>query len=167
VATLDPLFKCITLIIVRTRRIHLFDSFVLIVGYGPVHPPKIILIQQSYHGCLSSLPIDNLPRCCLKYVSSIEKQIINMDKLKQLLIQYFKELPEERQQWQPRVMEIPGLEQKELTYLHGMLIAHGWIEQNSGYADQLESVDKVAGCYRITSLGTREVRGIQDSFEDV
>ncbi|NBS89862.1 hypothetical protein EBS67_07650 [bacterium] len=69
-----------------------------------------------------------------------------MDNLKHLLIQYFKELPEERQQWQPRVMEVSGVEQKELTYLHGMLIAQG--------------------CYRITSLGTREVRGFQDSLEE-
>ena len=89
-----------------------------------------------------------------------------MDNLKQLLIKYFKELPEERQQWLPRVMEVSGVEQKELTHLHGMLIAHGWIEQNSGYAEQLESVEKFVGCYRITSLGTREVRGFQDSLEE-
>lgn len=89
-----------------------------------------------------------------------------MDNLKHLLIQYFKELPEERQQWQPRVMKVSGVEQKELTYLHGMLIAQGWIEQNSGYADQLESLEKFEGCYRITSLGTREVRGFQDSLEE-
>ncbi len=89
-----------------------------------------------------------------------------MDNLKHLLFQYFKELPEERQQWQPRVMEVSGVEQKELTYLHGMLIAHGWIEQNSAYADQLESAEKYLGCYRITSLGTREVRGFQDSVDE-
>lgn len=90
-----------------------------------------------------------------------------MDNFKQLLIKYFKELPEERQQWQPRVMEVSGVEQKELTYLHGMLIAYGWIEQNSGYLDQLERAEQVVGCYRITSLGTREVRGFHDSLEEV
>ena len=98
--------------------------------------------------------------------NELETNRIPMDNLKQLLIKYFKELPEERQQWQPRVMEVSGVEHKELTYLHGMLIAHGWIEQNSSYMDQIEDAEKLTGCYRITSLGTREVRGFQDSLEE-
>ncbi len=86
--------------------------------------------------------------------------------LKQLLVHYFKDLHTERSQWQPRVMQLDGIEQKELTTLHGLLIAYGWIEQNNGYADLLENQEKVTGCYRITHSGTREVRGFHESLEE-
>ena len=37
-----------------------------------------------------------------------------------------------REVWQDRLMEMEGAAAKELTQLHGELIAFAWIEQNTG-----------------------------------
>ena len=53
------------------------------------------------------------------------------------------------------MMHMEGVEAKQLSVLHGELIAFDWIEQNTGQASAL--MDGVlANCYRITLNGLRE-----------
>ena len=57
-------------------------------------------------------------------------------------------------------MEMEGVETKELTQLHGELIAFDWIEQNIGRASSTtERI--IAGLYRITLHGIRDFRQVQ------
>ena len=59
--------------------------------------------------------------------------------------------------WQDRVMQMPGVEYRELVSLHGLLLAHGWLEQNTGATTVLKP--GVAACaYRITGVGMRAFR---------
>ncbi len=60
----------------------------------------------------------------------------------------------DRQIWQDRVMEMEGVEIRQLVRLHGELIAQGWIEQNTGATPQLKP-GVAASCYRITPAGYR------------
>ncbi len=55
-------------------------------------------------------------------------------------------------EWQDRVARMPGVSTKELTRLHGELLAHDWLEQNTG-AVCLDRVGVVALCYRVTAAG--------------
>lgn len=65
----------------------------------------------------------------------------------------------DRMVWQDRLMTMEGIEPKQLTGLHGELIAFDWIEQNTGHA--LGRADgTLSGCYRITQSGLREYRRI-------
>jgi hypothetical protein len=59
--------------------------------------------------------------------------------------------------WQDRVMEADGLDAEELIALHGMLLAHGWLAQNSGVTPVLRP-GHVPCCYRITTAGKRALR---------
>lgn len=69
----------------------------------------------------------------------------------------------DRYAWQNRVMAIEGVNPKELTRLHGELIAFDWIEQNSGHtATVAEPIG--ARCYRVTLNGLRttaQLRGVE------
>lgn len=69
--------------------------------------------------------------------------------------------------WQDRLMQMDGVEPRELSRLHGELIACDWIEQNTGQTSTVgEGV--VAACYRVTLNGLREyrrVRGIDLDLE--
>jgi len=57
-------------------------------------------------------------------------------------------------------MDMEGIETKELTQLHGELIAFDWIEQNVGRASSTtERI--IAGLYRITLHGIRDLRQVQ------
>ena len=49
-------------------------------------------------------------------------------------------------------MQMEGVEPRQLSVLHGELIAFEWIEQNTGQA--------LSACYRITLNGLREYRRI-------
>ena len=62
---------------------------------------------------------------------------------------------EDRTAWQDRLMQMEGVESKELTTLHGELIAFDWIEQNTGHACLLPD-GTLSACYRITPNGLRE-----------
>ena len=74
------------------------------------------------------------------------------------LLRYYAELGEaNREAWQDRLMSLDDLEARELSRLHGMLIAAGWVEQNTGITPRLER-GSVLGCYRITSVGLRMYR---------
>ncbi|MBA4192034.1 MAG: hypothetical protein C0467_28990 [Planctomycetaceae bacterium] len=76
-----------------------------------------------------------------------------------LLSHYAQLGTEDRTIWQDRRMQMEGIDSKQMTVLHGELIAFDWIEQNTGHA--LGRPDgTISGCYRITQNGLREFRRI-------
>ena len=77
--------------------------------------------------------------------------------LLRLLAHYAQYGEADREAWQDRLMELEGLSAKDLTRLHGELMAQGWIEQNTGVTPFVRP-GVVAGCYRITAAGLRLVR---------
>jgi hypothetical protein len=74
-----------------------------------------------------------------------------------LLAHYGQAGSADREAWQDRVMEVPGLEPRELARLHGELIACGWVEQNTGVTAVLKP-GVAACCYRITGAGQRALK---------
>ena len=70
-----------------------------------------------------------------------------------LLSLYAQQGTEDRATWRCRLMEMDGVEPKQLTALHGELIAFEWIEQNTGQT--------LSSCYRITLYGLREYGRVQ------
>src|ERR1700722_10742417 len=56
------------------------------------------------------------------------------------------------QVWQGRLMVLEGVPAKELTKLHGELIAYDWVGQNNGTVIPGQP-GVVAGCYRVTLDG--------------
>ncbi|MBM4012974.1 MAG: hypothetical protein FJ286_16685 [Planctomycetes bacterium] len=77
-----------------------------------------------------------------------------------LLSHYAQLGSEDRTVWQDRLMQMEGIEAKQLTVLHGELIAFDWIEQNTGHAVGRPD-GTLSGCYRVTQNGLREYRRIQ------
>ena len=49
----------------------------------------------------------------------------------------------------------------ELIWLHGQLLARGWLEQNTG-ATPVPRPGAVAACYRVTAAGLRALRQARD-----
>jgi hypothetical protein len=77
-----------------------------------------------------------------------------------LLSHYAQQSTEDRAAWRDRLMQMEGVEPKQLSALHGELIAFGWIEQNTGQAI-LRQDGTLSACYRITLHGLREFRRSQ------
>ncbi len=75
----------------------------------------------------------------------------------------------DRETWQDRLMHLDGVQPRELTRLHGELIAFAWVDQNTGVTPPGRP-GVVAGCYRVTSLGVRALkrarREVPDEEED-
>jgi hypothetical protein len=65
-----------------------------------------------------------------------------------LLSHYAQKGAEDRTTWRQRLMKMEGVEPKQMSELHGELIAFDWIEQNTGHT--------LSACYRITLNGLRE-----------
>jgi len=63
----------------------------------------------------------------------------------------------DREAWQDRVVEMTGIEPRQLVKLHGELLAYGWLEQNTGLTPVLRA-GVAASCYRITSAGIRALK---------
>ena len=82
------------------------------------------------------------------------------DLLRGLLAHYAHLGTADREVWQDRLMHLDGVEAKELTKLHGELLAFGWIEQNTGVTPLLKPGVE-AGYYRITALGQRALKRAQ------
>ena len=57
-------------------------------------------------------------------------------------------------------MHMEGVEPKQLSALHGELIAFDWIEQNTGQAFSRQD-GTLSACYRITLHGLRELCRLQ------
>jgi hypothetical protein len=71
-----------------------------------------------------------------------------------LLLQHYAQMgTDDRAAWRDRMMQIEGVEPRQMSALHGELIAFEWIEQNTGQA--------LSACYRITVNGLREYRRFQ------
>jgi hypothetical protein len=74
------------------------------------------------------------------------------------LLRHYAELGlADRESWRDRVMELDGAGAKELSRLHGELIALGWVEQNTGATPVLKP-GVAAACYRVTTHGLRAYR---------
>jgi hypothetical protein len=71
----------------------------------------------------------------------------------------------DREAWQDRLMELEGVDAKELVNRHGQLIAFGWIEQNTGHAPPSRP-GAVAQCYQLTSAGLRALRRADSAPND-
>ncbi len=71
-----------------------------------------------------------------------------------LLGHYAEPGAKDRESWQDRLMNLEGVSPKELSRLHGELIAYGWVEQNTGTTPVLKP-GVAACCYRVTSSGLK------------
>jgi hypothetical protein len=74
-----------------------------------------------------------------------------------LLTHYASLGAEDRETWRDRVMEQAPVAPRELSRLHGELIAQGWVEQNTGLTPVLKA-GCVSACYRVTSAGLKAYR---------
>lgn len=84
------------------------------------------------------------------------------DRLAQLLAHYAEAGKVDRHTWRDRVMEMPGVEPREVSGLHGVLIAFDWIEQNTGHGSNAgEPIG--ARCYRVTLHGLRTIARLTGS----
>jgi hypothetical protein len=63
--------------------------------------------------------------------------------------------------WHDRCMELLGAEPRELVKLHGLLIAHQWLDQNTGSTPLLKR-GIPACCYRITAAGLRALERAEE-----
>ena len=81
-------------------------------------------------------------------------------RLFELLSLYAKLGAADRHVWQDRLMQMDGIESKELSRFHGELIVSDWIEQNTGQVAPVKD-GVVTACYRITLNGLREIQRIQ------
>jgi len=81
--------------------------------------------------------------------------------LLRLLRHYAELVGEDREAWQDRLMNLDDLGPRELSRLHGELIARGWIEQNTG-ATPVVKPGIAAACYRVTSVGLRTSRKVAE-----
>jgi hypothetical protein len=82
------------------------------------------------------------------------------DRLLGLLEHYAQAGMADREAWQDRVMELPGMPAEALVKLHGRLLACDWLEQNTGATPVLRR-GGVPRCYRITSAGQRALKRAQ------
>ncbi len=90
-----------------------------------------------------------------------EVQRLHSNKGLRLLLAHYVELSEENQEtWHDRLTEFDNIQGRDLTKLYGELIAHGWIEQNTGSTPILEP-GRHAGCYRVTPSGLRVFKGLK------
>ena len=55
-------------------------------------------------------------------------------------------------EWQDRAIELPGVESRLLSRLHGQLLAHGWVEQDT-YHPSSPGAQPYRTRYRITEPG--------------
>ena len=74
-----------------------------------------------------------------------------------LLTHYAQQGSEDRARWRDRLMQMEGVEPKQLSALHGELIVSDWVEQNTGQAIMLTD-GRLSACYRVTPSGLREFR---------
>src|SRR3954471_20865649 len=80
--------------------------------------------------------------------------------LRDLLTHYATPTAADRQAWQDRVGELPGVDARQLVRLHGELLAYGWVEQNTGTTPVLRP-GAAPACYRVTTAGARALRQLR------
>ena len=74
------------------------------------------------------------------------------DALLQLLAHYVERAIPDRQAWHDRLMRLDRCEPRDLSRLHGKLIAFGWLELNMGV---------LPACYRATRAGVKALDEVQ------
>lgn len=62
--------------------------------------------------------------------------------------------------WHDRLMHMNDAQARELVKLHGELLAHQWIEPNTGTAREFKA-GVVSSCYRITPAGRRAWKEVE------
>jgi len=67
----------------------------------------------------------------------------------------------DRHIWQDRLLHMDGVDARALVKLHGELLAHGWIEQNTGLTPVLKK-GAAPACYRITLVGLQALQEVQE-----
>jgi hypothetical protein len=72
-------------------------------------------------------------------------------RLTELLSHYIELGNPDRSLWQQRLMEMDGIDSKELSRMHGELIAWDWIEQNPTTTNRI-----LGSLYRVTLHGIRD-----------
>jgi hypothetical protein len=88
------------------------------------------------------------------------ERLLECEELQQLLI-YYRDLGQEnRESWHDRLTEHCGIHGRELTRLFGELLAHGWLEQNTGDTPILE-LGRFACCYRIAGAGLKALKEVR------
>ncbi len=85
--------------------------------------------------------------------------------LQTLLVYYVTLAGPDRQVWQDRRMEMDGCEAKQLTRLHGELMAYGWLEQNTGVVSAARR-GEAPGCYRVTRAGIKALEQVRSGEVD-
>jgi hypothetical protein len=70
-----------------------------------------------------------------------------------------------REMWQDRLMTLDEVDVRDLSRLHGELIAFDWLEQNSGRFGALRP-GAVTGCYRVTNAGLRALARLQATQDE-
>jgi hypothetical protein len=83
----------------------------------------------------------------------------DVKELCRLLTHYQECAAGDRHAWQDRLLEMGGVEPRELVKLHGELLAYGWLEQNTGATPVLRP-NAAPGCYRITAAGVRALKQV-------
>ena len=83
--------------------------------------------------------------------------------LQRLLSHYAEAGEVDREVWQDRLMALEGIETIELVKLHGLLIAFGWVDQNTGNVPVVRAW-AVPGCYRVTAAGLRADRVVRGNL---
>jgi hypothetical protein len=66
----------------------------------------------------------------------------------------------DRQTWHDRRMQMGECEPKQLTRLHGELLAYGWLEQNTGVVPAARK-GEAPGCYRATRAGIKALEAVR------
>jgi hypothetical protein len=83
-----------------------------------------------------------------------------------LLSHYAQLGSEDRATWRDRLMQMEGVAPKQLSALHGELIACSWIEQNAGQATMGKD-GTISSCYRVTPHGLRTYREVHQAEVEV
>jgi hypothetical protein len=87
------------------------------------------------------------------------QRLREIKRLLELLSHYSDLGAADRQVWQDRLLQMEGVEARELVKLHGELLAYGWLEQNTGATPVLKP--GAPGCYRITTAGIRALKQVR------
>ena len=74
-----------------------------------------------------------------------------------LLVHYGNLGHNNREAWQDRLQQLHDLEPRQMSKLHGELLAYGWLEQNTGLTPVLK-VGVASACYRITAAGVKVLK---------
>ena len=74
------------------------------------------------------------------------------ESLHHLLTYYVERTLPDRQIWHDRLMRLDRCEPRDLSKLHGRLMAFGWLEQNTGV---------LPACYRATRGGIKALEAVQ------